>query len=72
MRFTTDPNAFPSPGNYAITASYALGPGIQVDGVLEYDTENTDEGNVGVTNGGLVKFGDYSGFTIGLGTLINF
>ena len=57
---------------FAITASYALGPGIQIDGVLEYDTENTDEGNVGVTNGGIVKFGDYSGFTVGLGTLINF
>jgi len=49
---------------FALTASYALGPGIQVDGVLEYD--NYDG------NGEQGRAADYSGFTVGLGTLINF
>jgi len=47
---------------FAITASYALGPGIQVDGVLEYDDAQIDEGNLDA----------WKGFSIGLGTLINF
>ena len=50
---------------FAITASYALGPGIQVDGVLEYDNAETHESVGGDDN-------IYSGFSIGLGTLINF
>jgi outer membrane protein OmpU len=47
---------------FAITASYALGPGIQIDGVLEYDDAEIDEGNDTA----------WKGFSIGLGTLINF
>jgi outer membrane protein OmpU len=50
---------------FALTASYALGPGIQVDGVVEYD-------NNAASSGGTGRDGDYSGFSVGLGTLINF
>jgi hypothetical protein len=50
---------------FSLTASYALGPGIQIDGVVEYyDYQGAPEGNVGD--------GDFSGFSIGLGTLISF
>jgi hypothetical protein len=51
---------------FALTASYALGPGIQVDGVLEYDHYGAGPG------GGTGRDSDYSGFSVGLGTLINF
>ncbi|MGH6934049.1 MAG: porin, partial [Dongiaceae bacterium] len=43
------------------TASYALGPGIQIDGVIEYDDYNNTSPN-----------DDYEGFSFGIGTLINF
>jgi predicted porin len=49
---------------FALTASYALGPGIQIDGVLEYDDY---EGN-----GEQARAADFSGFSVGLGTLISF
>jgi hypothetical protein len=53
---------------YSLTASYALGPGIQIDGVLEYYEYQGDE------DGGDPTFADrdYEGFAFGLGTLINF
>lgn len=43
------------------TASYALGPGIQIDGVIEYDNYNSATPN-----------NSYEGFGFGIGTLINF
>lgn len=52
---------------FSLTASYALGPGIQLDGVVEYyDYQAEEDGGSG--------FGsrDYEGFAFGLGTLINF
>jgi hypothetical protein len=49
---------------FALTASYALGPGIQVDGVVEYD--DYDGG------GEQGRDSDYKGFSFGLGTLISF
>ena len=49
---------------YALTASYALGPGIQIDGVVEYDDyqAGTEQG----------RDSDYTGWSFGLGTLISF
>jgi hypothetical protein len=47
---------------FSLTASYALGPGIQVDGVVEYYDYQGDEG----------FDRDYTGFAFGLGTLISF
>jgi hypothetical protein len=47
-----------------LTASYALGPGIQIDGVVEYDAY---EG--GPEQG---RNSNYQGFSFGLGTLISF
>ncbi len=48
---------------FALTAAYALGPGITVDGVVEWvDTDY---------NGGPAT-GDYQGISFGLGTLISF
>ena len=49
---------------FALTASYALGPGIQIDGVVEYDDYQG-----GPEQG---RNANYQGFSIGLGTLINF
>jgi hypothetical protein len=49
---------------FALTASYALGPGIQVDGVVEYD-DYEGGGEQG-------RDSDYKGFSFGLGTLISF
>jgi outer membrane protein OmpU len=46
----------------ALTASYALGPGIQVDGVVEYDNAQAGEGDTTI----------FEGFSVGLGTLISF
>jgi predicted porin len=52
---------------FSLTASYALGPGIQLDGVVEYyDYQADEDGGTGVGNR------DYEGFAFGLGTLINF
>jgi len=53
---------------FALTASYALGPGIQIDGVLEYYDYQGDE------SAGEPDFDnrDYTGFAFGLGTLIQF
>jgi hypothetical protein len=53
---------------FSLTASYALGPGIQIDGVLEYYDYQGDE------DGGVPEFADrdYTGFAFGLGTLISF
>jgi hypothetical protein len=50
---------------FALTASYALGPGIQIDGVLEYDDYQAS-GDAFLGNR------DWKGFSVGLGTLINF
>jgi len=36
---------------FALTASYALGPGIQVDGVMEYDQAHLGEGNTNIFEG---------------------
>ncbi len=49
----------------SLTASYALGPGIQIDGVLEYDNYNGDE-DARTSNG------NFEGLAFGLGTLISF
>ena len=49
---------------FALTASYALGPGIQVDGVVEYD-DYQGGGEQG-------RDADYKGISFGLGTLISF
>ncbi len=47
---------------FSLTASYALGPGIQIDGVVEYyDYQGDEQINR-----------DYEGFAFGLGTLISF
>jgi hypothetical protein len=47
---------------YSLTASYALGPGISLDGVLEYsDYRSRDAGGP-----------DYQGLAAGLGTLVTF
>jgi predicted porin len=54
---------------FSITASYALGPGIQIDGVLEYyDYQGDEDGGAG----GVADDRDYTGFAFGLGTLISF
>jgi predicted porin len=47
---------------YSATASYALGPGIQVDGVLEYSDYHSRN----------AAGPDYQGVGAGLGTLITF
>jgi predicted porin len=47
---------------YAATASYALAPGISVDGVVEYSDYRSDD----------ATGPDYQGLAIGLGTLIEF
>jgi hypothetical protein len=49
---------------FALTASYALGPGIQVDGVVEYD--DYEAGNEQGRNS------NYKGISFGIGTLISF
>lgn len=50
---------------FSLTASYALGPGIQIDGVVEYyDYQAAGDAFLGDR--------DFSGFAVGLGTLINF
>ncbi len=54
---------------FALTASYALGPGIQIDGVLEYNDSEVMGNGLG---GGGSSGPDYSGFAMGLGTLISF
>jgi len=53
---------------FSLTASYALGPGIQLDAVVEYYEYQGDE------DGGEPDFvdRDYDGFAFGIGTLINF
>jgi hypothetical protein len=51
---------------FSLTASYALGPGIQIDGVVEYYDYQGDE------TGGVLTDRDYTGFAFGLGTLISF
>jgi len=48
---------------FALTAAYALGPGITVDGVVEWVDSETDAG---------VLSNDYQGISFGLGTLISF
>ena len=54
---------------FSLTASYALGPGIQIDGVLEYyDYQGDEDGGAG----GVAVDRDYEGFAFGLGTLISF
>ena len=50
---------------FALTASYALGPGIQVDGVVEYDDYEAGGSEQG-------RDSDYTGISFGLGTLISF
>jgi len=50
---------------FSLTASYALGPGIQIDGVVEYYDYQA------ATEGGFPDR-DYTGFAFGLGTLISF
>ena len=54
---------------FSLTASYALGPGIQIDAVAEYYQYQADD-----EDGGVAAFAnrDFEGFAIGLGTLINF
>jgi predicted porin len=47
---------------FSLTASYALGPGIQIDGVVEYYDYQGDE----------QIDRDYEGFAVGIGTLIGF
>jgi len=49
---------------FALTASYALGPGIQIDGVVEYDDYQADDEQG--------RDSDYQGISFGLGTLISF
>ena len=50
---------------FSLTASYALGPGIQIDGVAEYyDYQGAGDAFAGDR--------DFSGFAVGLGTLISF
>jgi hypothetical protein len=49
---------------FSLTASYALGPGIQIDGVVEYyDYQGGNEQG---------RDADFTGFAVGLGTLISF
>jgi outer membrane protein OmpU len=50
---------------FALTASYALGPGIQIDGVVEYDDYEAGGDEQG-------RDSDYKGISFGLGTLISF
>jgi outer membrane protein OmpU len=50
---------------FSLTASYALGPGIQIDGVAEYyDYQAEGDAFLGDR--------DFTGFSVGLGTLISF
>ena len=48
---------------FALTAAYALGPGITVDGVVEWVNSETDAGALS---------NEYQGISFGLGTLISF
>jgi len=48
---------------FALTAAYALGPGIQVDGVVEWVDSDTNAQTLS---------SDYNGISFGLGTLISF
>jgi hypothetical protein len=48
---------------FALTAAYALGPGITVDGVVEW--VDSDSNGLGTSS-------DYQGISFGLGTLISF
>jgi predicted porin len=50
---------------YSLTASYALGPGIQIDAVAEYYEDQAD------AEAGFPDHG-YEGFAVGIGTLIQF
>jgi outer membrane protein OmpU len=47
---------------FSVTGSYALGPGIQLDGVIEYYDYRHDE----------EEFEDYHAIGVGIGTLISF
>ncbi|HEY7688047.1 MAG TPA: hypothetical protein VH835_05120, partial [Dongiaceae bacterium] len=48
---------------FSLTAAYALGPGITIDGVVEYvDSEVNAQ----------AASNDYDGISFGIGTLINF
>jgi predicted porin len=49
----------------ALTASYALGPGIQIDAVAEYNDYQSDAEGASPDR-------NYEGFAIGIGTLIQF
>jgi hypothetical protein len=53
---------------FSLTASYALGPGIQLDGVVEYYEYQGDGDDGGFGAGDR----DYEGFAFGIGTLIQF
>jgi hypothetical protein len=48
---------------FALTAAYALGPGITVDGVVEWVDSDTNAGALS---------NEYQGISFGLGTLISF
>jgi hypothetical protein len=48
---------------FSLTAAYALGPGITVDGVVEFIDSDTDAG---------ASSNDYQGISFGIGTLISF
>jgi hypothetical protein len=56
---------------FSLTASYALGPGIQIDAVAEYYDYQGD-GDEGGAGSGIGTDRDFEGFAFGIGTLINF
>jgi outer membrane protein OmpU len=64
--YSTPPDVLEDHDVFSLTASYALGPGIQLDGVVEYDIDSFDGNGVAGT------FDNYEGLAIGVGTLISF
>jgi outer membrane protein OmpU len=64
--YATPPDVLEDHDVFSLTASYALGPGIQLDGVVEYDIDSFDGNGVAGT------FDNYEGLAIGVGTLISF
>jgi predicted porin len=64
--YSTPPDVLENHDVFSLTASYALGPGIQLDGVVEYDVDDFDGNGVAGT------FDNYEGLAIGVGTLISF
>ncbi len=61
-RYESSPGGTDTHDVVSLTAAYDLGPGIQLDGVIEYDNYDGDGGGVN----------DYEAVAVGVGTVITF